>query len=85
MAAKETTQNEGMLASMMHKNFERWHAMMDEMAKMEDKAMQQSHKNVDDAAKMMKAGLDYTNDLTAQWRQMMVESTKMTQEMMPWS
>ena len=86
MANKSTTQsqNDGIFASMLEKNFERWQSVIDEMARVEEKAMSQSHKNVDDAAKMMKAGLEYTNDLTAQWRSMMVESTKMTREMISW-
>ncbi len=86
MAAKETTQsqNGGIFASMVEKNFDRWNSMMEEMAKVEEKATAQSQKNVDEAAKMMKAGIDYSNDLAAQWRQMVAESTKMTQEMMTW-
>lgn len=85
--AKETsqTQNDGFFASMFEKNFNRFNSMIDEMAKVEEKAFSQSHKNVDDASKMVKASIDYTADLHEQWREMMVDSTKKTMQMMTWN
>lgn len=84
--AKETSQaqKEGFVASMMEKNLDRFQSMMDEMVKVEEKAMTQSHKNLDDATTMFKAGIDYTSDLSAQWRALVVDGTQKTMELMTW-
>jgi hypothetical protein len=85
MAEKATVQNvvNGQFKKAADEQLERLNAAMDEAAKLQEKWVAQSLKQVDDAQELFKAGIKYWSDLSADVRKMTVEATKRAVEMVP--
>jgi hypothetical protein len=85
MAEKATVQNvvSGQFKKAADDQLERLGAAMDEAAKLQEKWVAQSLKNVDDAHELFKAGIKYWADLSVDVRKMTMEATKRAVEMVP--
>jgi hypothetical protein len=55
---------------------DRWDTMMTEVGKLETKGFEQVCANVDEAARLAKESVAYTNLLGAQWRKLAVDSAR---------
>ena len=57
---------------------ERVDSVFAEMAKLEEKGLEQAAAQFDEAARLTKASLAYASELTAQWRKLWVDAAKRT-------
>ena len=53
-----------------------------EMAKLEEKGLEQACASIDEATRLTKVGLAYTSELAAQWRKLMVDAARRTAEVL---
>ncbi|HEX3343049.1 MAG TPA: hypothetical protein VHS09_00700 [Polyangiaceae bacterium] len=61
---------------------ERVDGVFAEMAKLEEKGLEQAAVQLDEAARLTKASLAYVGELSAQWRKLWVDAARRTAEMM---
>ena len=52
-----------------------------EMAKLEEKGLEQACASIDEATRLTKVGLAYASELAAQWRKLVVDAARRTAEM----
>ena len=52
-----------------------------EVAKLEEKSLEQFANQLDEATRLTKVSLAYTSELAAQWRKLMVDAARRTAEM----
>jgi hypothetical protein len=55
--------------------------MFGELAKLEEKTLEQACSQLDEAARLTKVSLAYASELSAQWRKLMVDAAKRSAEM----
>ena len=60
---------------------ERVDSVFTEMAKLEEKGLEQAAAQLDEAARLTKVSLAYASELTAQWRKLWVDAARRTAEM----
>jgi hypothetical protein len=60
---------------------ERVDGIFAEMAKLEEKGLEQAAAQLDEAARLTKVSLAYASELAAQWRKLMVDAARRTAEM----
>jgi hypothetical protein len=60
---------------------ERIEAIYDQVAKMQAASVEQARKNVDEAARLTKESIAYTEQLTAQWRALSFDAARRMAEM----
>jgi hypothetical protein len=60
---------------------ERVDSVFTEIAKLEEKGLEQAAVQLDEAARLTKVSLAYAIELTAQWRKLWVDAAKRTAEM----
>ena len=61
---------------------ERVESTFAEMAKLEEKGLEQACNQLDEAARLTKVSLAYGSELAAQWRKLFVDAARRTAEMM---
>lgn len=61
---------------MFDEQLKRWDALQKEMAKLEQKNLEQARLMIDESAKMMKESLEYSAKLSAEWRKLALETTR---------
>ena len=85
MAEKANSQNvvTGNFKKTADEQFERLTQSMEEMAKLQQKWVEQSLKSADDAHELFKVGIKYWSDLSADVRKMTLDATKRASEMVP--
>ena len=60
---------------------ERVDGVFAEMAKLEEKGLEQAAAQLDEVARLTKVSLAYASELTAQWRKLWVDAARRTAEM----
>jgi hypothetical protein len=60
---------------------ERIESVFSEMAKLEEKSLEQFANQLDEANRLTKVSLAYASELAAQWRKLMVDAARRTAEM----
>ncbi len=60
---------------------ERVDSIFAEMAKLEEKGLEQAAAQLDEATRLTKVSLAYASELAAQWRKLMVDAARRTAEM----
>ena len=60
---------------------ERVESVFAEMAKLEEKGLEQAAAQLDEAARLTKVSLAYGSELAAQWRKLWVDAARRTAEM----
>jgi methyl-accepting chemotaxis protein len=65
----------------MDEQMQRFHAMSDEMAKLEQKGIEQARQAVDEAAKLTKETLAYASQIAGEWRKLALEAARRTAEL----
>lgn len=61
---------------MFDDQLKRWDALQKEMAKLEQRNLEQARQMIDESAKLMKETLDYSAKLSAEFRKLAVDSTR---------
>jgi len=67
-----------MWRSMMESQNQRFEQMLAEMARLETERHERAVSSLDDVTKLIRSGLDYQAQLTAQWRELSLEATRKT-------
>jgi hypothetical protein len=57
-------------------------SVFSEMAKFEEKGLEQACAQLDEATRLTKVSLAYASELAAQWRKLVVDATRRTADMM---
>jgi hypothetical protein len=60
---------------------ERVESVFTELAKLEEKGLEQAAAQLDETARLTKVSLAYASELSAQWRKLWVDAAKRTAEM----
>jgi ABC-type phosphate transport system auxiliary subunit len=60
---------------------QRVEAAFSEMAKLEEKGLEQVCRQLDEAARLTKVSLAYGSELAAQWRKLVIDAARRTAEM----
>ena len=85
MAEKATEKSQEYFQKAAEAQNERFHTMLDEVAKLEQKGSEQLENSIDEMARIWKSSLHYTMELNEHMRSMMVESTRRTMDWMKFS
>jgi hypothetical protein len=84
MAEQTTSQTQQIKDSFrkaVNDHAERVDSVFTEIAKLEEKGLEQAAVQLDEAARLTKVSLAYAIELTAQWRKLWVDAAKRTAEM----
>ncbi len=65
----------------MSDHAERVESTFTEMAKLEEKGLEQMCQQLDEAARLTKVSLAYGSELAAQWRKLVIDAARRTAEM----
>jgi hypothetical protein len=65
----------------IEENASRVESAFSEMAKLEEKSLEQACAQLDEATRLTKVSLAYASELGAQWRKLMVDAARRTAEM----
>ena len=79
-AKNKVEEMQGFWTDFAAQNVEKMTSMYDEWAKLEKKAIVQASNNIDEAAKLMKAGIDYMTEMNDQMRDITIETFKKAQK-----
>jgi DNA-binding transcriptional regulator GbsR (MarR family) len=93
MAEAKTTQTQAnqfteQFKKSMDEQMARMEAVQQEMASLEKKNMEQMQRNMQEMARLFQEGLQYSAQLSAEWRKMSLEAARRTATMMstnPWT
>ena len=84
MAEQTTSQTQQIkdnLRKAVNDHAERVESVFTEMAKLEEKGLEQVAAQLDEAARLTKVSLAYGSELAAQWRKLWVDAARRTAEM----
>ncbi len=74
--AQQTPETVFPFLGMFDEQLKRFDAFQKELAKLEQKNLEQARAMIDESAKLMKETLDYQAKLSQEWRKLVVDSTR---------